>query len=104
MRRCCNVSEQPATITVEPPREYEYKSDVKPTWCPGCGDFGVLNATYLALKEKRLNPKDVVCVSGIGCSSRFPFFVNTYGFHTLHGRVMPVVAGIKAANPNLTVL
>ena len=84
--------------------EYEYKSDVKPTWCPGCGDFGVLNATYLALKEKQLNPKDVVCVSGIGCSSRFPFFVNTYGFHSLHGRVMPVVTGIKAANPNLTVL
>lgn len=84
--------------------EYDYKSEVKPTWCPGCGDFGVLNATYNALKEKGLNPKDTVCVSGIGCSSRFPFFVNTYGFHTLHGRTMPVATGIRTANPDLKVL
>ncbi|MEI6043797.1 MAG: 2-oxoacid:ferredoxin oxidoreductase subunit beta [Chloroflexota bacterium] len=84
--------------------EFEYRSEVKPTWCPGCGDFGILNATFTAMKQKHLNPKDTVCVSGIGCSSRFPFFVNTYGFHTLHGRTMPVATGIKMANPDLTVL
>ncbi|HWE64281.1 MAG TPA: 2-oxoacid:ferredoxin oxidoreductase subunit beta [Chloroflexota bacterium] len=93
-----------ATTTVESPREFEYKSGAKPTWCPGCGDFGVLNAVYAALREKGYNPKDVVAVSGIGCSSRLPFFVNTYGFHGLHGRAMPIATGLKAANPDLQVL
>ncbi|GAC1409983.1 MAG: hypothetical protein NVSMB65_22310 [Chloroflexota bacterium] len=55
----------------------DYKSEVKVTWCPGCGDFGVLNATYKALAEQGYDTKDVVVVSGIGCSSRFPFFVST---------------------------
>ncbi len=93
-----------AAITVEPPKQYEYKSDVKPTWCPGCGDFGVLNSVYAALRAKGYHPKDVVSVSGIGCSSRLPFFVTSYGFHGLHGRAMPIATGLKAANPNLTVL
>ncbi|GAC1394980.1 MAG: 2-oxoacid:ferredoxin oxidoreductase subunit beta [Chloroflexota bacterium] len=91
-------------IIVEPPVQYDYKSDVKPTWCPGCGDFGVLNAVYAALRQKGYRPRDVVSVSGIGCSSRLPFFVTSYGFHGLHGRAMPVATGVKAANPALTVL
>lgn len=82
----------------------EYKSGVKPTWCPGCGDFGVLNAVYNALRAKGFDPKDVVLVSGIGCSSRLPFFSSTYGFHTIHGRTMPIATGIKVANPGLKVL
>ncbi|MGE5620823.1 MAG: 2-oxoacid:ferredoxin oxidoreductase subunit beta [Sphingomonadaceae bacterium] len=82
----------------------DYKSDEKPTWCPGCGDFGVLNAVYNAMKEKRLDPKDVVVVSGIGCSSRLPFFVSTYGFHGVHGRTMPIATGLKVARPDLAVL
>jgi 2-oxoglutarate ferredoxin oxidoreductase subunit beta len=81
-----------------------YKSDEKPTWCPGCGDFGVLNAVYNALRVKGYDTKDVVCVAGIGCSSRFPFFVSSYGFHGVHGRAMPIATGVKAANPALTVL
>jgi 2-oxoglutarate ferredoxin oxidoreductase subunit beta len=81
-----------------------YKSDEKPTWCPGCGDFGVLNAVYNALRVKGYDTKDVVCVAGIGCSSRFPFFVSSYGFHGVHGRAMPIATGVKAANPDLTVL
>jgi 2-oxoglutarate/2-oxoacid ferredoxin oxidoreductase subunit beta len=81
-----------------------YKSDEKPTWCPGCGDFGVLNAVYNALRVKGYDTKDVVCVAGIGCSSRFPFFVSSYGFHGVHGRAMPIATGVKAANPELTVL
>src|SRR6266581_2658088 len=82
----------------------EYKSGVKPTWCPGCGDFGVLNAVYNSLRAKGYAPQDVVLVSGIGCSSRLPFFSSTYGFHTVHGRTMPIATGIKVANPNLRVL
>ena len=88
-----------ATKTIE-----DYKSSEKPTWCPGCGDFGVLNAVYNALLVKGYNSKDVVCVSGIGCSSRLPYFMSTYGFHSIHGRAMPVTTGIKVANPDLKVL
>jgi 2-oxoglutarate ferredoxin oxidoreductase subunit beta len=81
-----------------------YKSDEKPTWCPGCGDFGVLNALYNAVRAKGWEPKDIVLVSGIGCSSRLPFFANTYGFHGVHGRVMPIATGVRVANPELKVL
>ncbi len=93
----------PDTTTAERTIE-EYKSGTKPTWCPGCGDFGVLNAVYNALRVKGFDPKDVVLVSGIGCSSRLPFFSSTYGFHTVHGRTMPIATGIKVANPSLKVL
>jgi 2-oxoglutarate ferredoxin oxidoreductase subunit beta len=82
----------------------DYKSGTKPTWCPGCGDFGVLNAVYNSLRAKGYEPQDVVIVSGIGCSSRLPFFSSTYGFHTVHGRTMPIATGIKVANPRLKVL
>ena len=80
------------------------RAATKPTWCPGCGDFGVLNAVYNSLRAKGYAPQDVVLVSGIGCSSRLPFFSSTYGFHTVHGRTMPIATGIKVANPNLKVL
>lgn len=82
----------------------DYRSDEKPTWCPGCGDYGVLNAAYNAMREKSYDPKDLVVVSGIGCSSRLPFFVATYGFHSVHGRTMPVATGLKTARPDLPVL
>ncbi|MGN6700936.1 MAG: 2-oxoacid:ferredoxin oxidoreductase subunit beta [Thermomicrobiales bacterium] len=82
----------------------DFKSEVKVTWCPGCGDFGVLNATYQALADQGYDPKDVVVVSGIGCSSRFPFFVSTYGFHGVHGRAMPIATGIKLSRPELEVI
>ena len=82
----------------------EYKSDEKPTWCPGCGDFGVLNGLYNAMRAKGYQTKDIVIVSGIGCSSRLPFFVSSYGFHGVHGRAMPIATGIKVANPDLKVL
>ncbi|MFQ5907995.1 MAG: thiamine pyrophosphate-dependent enzyme [Thermoplasmata archaeon] len=80
------------------------KSDTKVTWCPGCGDFGVLNATLKAVQATQLDPKDLVVVSGIGCSSNFPHFLRSYGFHGIHGRVMPVASGIRLANPELTVI
>ena len=89
----------PEPITVR-----ELKSDVKPIWCAGCGDYGVLNAVLKALSDLRTDPASVVIASGIGCSGRFPAFVNTYGFHGVHGRVLPLATGIKLANPELTVL
>jgi 2-oxoglutarate ferredoxin oxidoreductase subunit beta len=85
-------------------RAKDFKSHVKPTWCPGCGDFGVLASLYQALAQLELDPAQTVIVSGIGCSSRLPFFVKTYGFQTAHGRVLPVATGVKLANPDLTVI
>jgi len=82
----------------------EYKTDEHPIWCPGCGDFGVLASLYQSLATLRIFPKDLVVVSGIGCSGRTPGFVKSYGFHTVHGRVLPVTLGVKLANPKLTVI
>jgi 2-oxoglutarate ferredoxin oxidoreductase subunit beta len=81
-----------------------YKSGERPVWCPGCGDFGVLSATYKALAALQLRPERVVVVSGIGCSSRTPYFMGTYGLHGVHGRALPITTGVKLANPQLTVL
>jgi 2-oxoglutarate ferredoxin oxidoreductase subunit beta len=82
----------------------DYKTDLKPVWCPGCGDFGVLNSVYRALADLQREPHETVVVSGIGCSSRLPGYVATYGFNTLHGRALPIATGAKLAAPNLTVL
>lgn len=81
-----------------------YKSEVKPTWCPGCGDFAVLRALQIAIQGLQLEPWNVVIVSGIGCSSNLPHFLATYGFHSIHGRAVPVATGIKLANPGLHVI
>ena len=82
----------------------EYRSKALPTWCPGCGYFAIVEAMAAAFNNLSIDTKDTVVVSGIGCASRFPFFVNSYGFHTLHGRVLPVATGIKTANEALTVI
>jgi len=82
----------------------DYKSDVKPIWCPGCGDFSVLAAITRALATMNLPPEDVAVVSGIGCSSRIPAYTSVYGFHGVHGRALPVATGLKIARPDLTVL
>ncbi len=92
------------TQSVINPTPKDYKSEVKPTWCPGCGDFGVLNATYRGLAGLKLATDETVVVSGIGCSSRFPHFMKTFGFHTVHGRALPVAQGLKMARPDLTVV
>lgn len=82
----------------------QYKTKIEPVWCPGCGDFGVLNALCNALSVKEIDPKNMVFVSGIGCSGRLPPYVQSYGFHTVHGRVLPIATGIKVGNPELTVI
>lgn len=78
--------------------------DILPTWCPGCGHFAPLQGLYEAAERMGVAAKDLVVVSGIGCSGRFPFFVKGFGFHSLHGRSLPVATGIKIANPKLTVV
>ncbi len=82
----------------------DYKSGDKPIWCPGCGDFGVLSATYKALAALQLKREEVVVAAGIGCSSRTPYFMSTFGLHGVHGRSLPMATGMKLANPDLTVL
>ena len=81
-----------------------YKGKIHPDWCPGCGDFSVLAALQAALFELGLKPHQVVVVSGIGCSSNLPGFINTYGMHTLHGRALAVGNGVKLANHELKVI
>src|SRR5467141_2430540 len=92
---------------VAPPEQLkmtEFKGKVDPDWCPGCGDFGVLNALQKACAELGRRPHEIVTVSGIGCSSNFPGFFNAYGMHTLHGRALAVACGVKLANHELTVI
>jgi 2-oxoglutarate ferredoxin oxidoreductase subunit beta len=79
-------------------------TDVYADWCPGCGDFGIMNALQMAFAELNLEPHQVVMVSGIGCSGKEPHNVKCYGVHTLHGRSLPFALGIKAANPKLEVV
>ena len=81
-----------------------YKGKIDPDWCPGCGDFGVLTAMQKALSELDKQPHEVITISGIGCSSNLPGFINTYGMHTLHGRALAVATGMKLANHEMTVM
>jgi 2-oxoglutarate ferredoxin oxidoreductase subunit beta len=89
----------PAQHTVK-----DYKSDIKPVWCPGCGHFGVQTALFKALAHLNLPPEQVAIISGIGCSSRLPAYTTGYGFHGVHGRALAVATGLKLARPELTVL
>lgn len=81
----------------------DYKSDQQVRWCPGCGDHAVLNVLHKAMAEVGVAPHNTAVISGIGCSSRLPYYMNTYGFHTIHGRGGAVATGVKTANPELTV-
>jgi len=81
----------------------DFSSDQEVRWCPGCGDYAILNAVQKVMPELGVAREKIVFVSGIGCSSRFPYYMNTYGFHTIHGRAPAVATGIKSANPELSV-
>jgi len=81
----------------------DFVSDQEVKWCAGCGDFSILSAVQNALPEMGVNKEDFVFVSGIGCSSRFPYYVDTYGVHSLHGRAAAIASGVKVANPKLSV-
>ena len=82
----------------------DFKGNVEPDWCPGCGDFGVLNSLQRACAELGLKPHEILTVSGIGCSSNFPGYINAFGMHTLHGRSLAVATGAQMANHELTVI
>lgn len=81
----------------------DFESDQDIRWCPGCGDYSILATVQRTLPEFSLHKEKYVFVSGIGCSSRFPYYMNTYGFHTIHGRAPAIATGIKVANPDLNV-
>ena len=93
------------TMVVEPTRltqkDFASRDDVR--WCPGCGDYGILSSVLKVLPELGIPKENFVWVSGIGCSSRFPYYVDTYGFHSIHGRAPAIALGVKAANPALSV-
>lgn len=87
-----------------PPKPRDYKSVLKPVWCPGCGDFAVLNAITKALAFIGLPREEVALITGIGCSSRIAAYTSLYGFHGVHGRALALASGLKAARPDITVL
>ncbi len=81
----------------------DFKSDQYVRWCPGCGDHAIVNTLQKAMAELGVAPEDTVVISGIGCSSRLPYYMGTYGFHTIHGRGAAIATGVKVANPKLSV-
>ncbi|KAA6302182.1 MAG: 2-oxoglutarate oxidoreductase subunit KorB [Candidatus Ordinivivax streblomastigis] len=81
----------------------DFKSPQLVRWCPGCGDYGVLSSLHKAMAQLGVAPHDTAVISGIGCSSRLPYYMNTYGFHTIHGRGAAIATGVKTANPKLSV-
>ncbi len=92
------------TVEVEQKlKKKDFVSDQDMRWCPGCGDYAILAQVQKAFPELGIPKKDFLVVSGIGCSSRFPYYMNTYGFHTIHGRATAVASGAKLSNPNLSV-
>ena len=92
------------TTTALPPlTKKDFQTDQEVRWCPGCGDYAILAAVQAVFPELGIPRENFVVVSGIGCSSRFPYYMNTYGFHTIHGRAPAVASGIKIAHPELEV-
>ncbi len=81
----------------------DYASDQEVRWCPGCGDYAILKGVQKALADLNASPENTVFISGIGCAARFPYYMSTYGFHTIHGRAPAVATGVKLANPDLDV-
>ena len=91
-------------LAFNPQTANDFKGKVDPDWCPGCGDFGVLNSLRKACADMGLKPHEILTISGIGCSSNFPGYFNSYGMHTLHGRALAVATGAQMANHELTVV
>jgi 2-oxoglutarate/2-oxoacid ferredoxin oxidoreductase subunit beta len=92
-----------AEILVNKLTPRDFKSDQEVRWCPGCGDHAVLNAVQRAVAELGIPKEKFAFISGIGCSSRFPYYMDTYGFHSIHGRASAIATGVKTANPDLSV-
>ena len=90
-------------VVANKPTLKDYATDQEVRWCPGCGDYAILKAVQKTLAELEADPENTVFVSGIGCAARFPYYMNTYGFHTIHGRAAAIATGVKRANPDLDV-
>ena len=84
-------------------KKKDFVSDQEVKWCPGCGDYAILAATQMAMAQLGIAPHETAVISGIGCSSRFPYYMNTYGMHTIHGRAPGFVTGLKLTNPALSI-
>ncbi|HIN70184.1 MAG TPA: 2-oxoacid ferredoxin oxidoreductase, partial [Acidobacteria bacterium] len=82
----------------------DFKPEVPPDWCPGCGDFGVLTGLFQACADLQIQPHNLLVVSGIGCSSNLTGFIRSYGVHSIHGRALPFATGSKLANGAMTVV
>jgi 2-oxoglutarate/2-oxoacid ferredoxin oxidoreductase subunit beta len=91
------------TDTVPTTTRKDWSTDQEPRWCPGCGDYGILAAVQFLMPDLGVKPENVVFVSGIGCSSRFPYYMNTYGMHSIHGRAPAIATGLATARPDLDV-
>ena len=89
--------------TAEKASRKDYTSDQEVRWCPGCGDYAILAAVQSFLPELGLKRENIVCISGIGCAARFPYYLNTYGIHSIHGRAPAIATGIAASRPDLSV-
>ncbi len=98
VERAVQVAEEPTRLSKQ-----DFVSDQVVRWCPGCGDYAILSAMQKALPEMGVAKEDIVFISGIGCAARFPYYLSTYGFHTIHGRGPAVATGVKLANPKLSV-
>src|SRR5213595_3258255 len=92
------AAEAPRKLTK---KDFESDQDVR--WCPGCGDYAILSAVQKTMPDLGIPKEDIVFISGIGCSSRFPYYMNTYGFHTIHGRAPAIATGLRLARPDLKV-
>ena len=89
--------------TIQKLRKKDFESDQDVKWCPGCGDYMILAQVQKVFPELGIRKENFLVVSGIGCSSRFPYYMNTYGFHSIHGRAPAIASGAKLANPDLEV-
>jgi 2-oxoglutarate ferredoxin oxidoreductase subunit beta len=93
----------PVSLVNQPTTRKDWVSDQEVRWCPGCGDYGILQAVQMLMPDIGVAPENTVFVSGIGCSSRFPYYMNTYGMHSIHGRAPAIATGVKTARPDLDV-
>ena len=91
------------TTIARPTTLKDWETDQEVRWCPGCGDYAILKAVQRTMPDIGTAPENTVFISGIGCSSRFPYYMETYGFHTIHGRAPAFATGLKLANPNLDI-
>src|SRR5689334_25396190 len=92
------IPKSEATLTMK-----DFKTDQEVRWCPGCGDYAILSAVQSFMPELGIKRENTVFISGIGCSSRFPYYMNTYGFHSIHGRAPAIATGLASARQDLSV-